>query len=118
MLLYIDDNKTVGDLQEKFNECFPYLKIEFYNMMHKWGKSSFKDNKIDPVSRVGSIRKNHNSGTLEIKSWYKTGKVEQDLRHDYGLYVQIFFLQNNEWIQSVSSDDVTLAQLNHSLLPG
>jgi hypothetical protein len=28
MLLEIDDNKTVGELEERFNECFPYLKRE------------------------------------------------------------------------------------------
>jgi hypothetical protein len=29
MILLITDNITVAGLQEKFNEFFPYLKIEF-----------------------------------------------------------------------------------------
>jgi hypothetical protein len=114
MLLYIDDNKTVGDLEDKFNECFQHLKIEFYDMKHRWGKSTLDEHKIEENRRIGEIRKNHNNGILEIKSYYKTGRVEQDFRHLYGLNVQIFFNSNNEWIQSVSSDDLTLGELNNA----
>jgi hypothetical protein len=114
MLLYIDDNKTVGDLQDKFNECFQHLKIEFYDMKHGWSKSTLDEHRIEENRRIGEIRKNHNSGILEIKSYYKTGRVEQDFRHHYGLNVQIYFYKNNEWIQTLSSDDLTLGELNKS----
>jgi hypothetical protein len=112
MILSIDDNKTISDLQDRFNECFPYLKIEFYDIRHKWRETSDKEYKISSDKKTGEIRKNHNSGIFEIKSWYKTGRVEQDFRHFFGLYVQIFFLENREWVQSVSTDDLTLKYLN------
>lgn len=35
MLLEIDDGKTLGDLQENFNESFPYLKIQFYDRKYR-----------------------------------------------------------------------------------
>jgi len=114
MLLVIDDNKTVADLQDKFNECFPYLKIEFYDARHKWQHGSFEAHKISTDRKIGDIRKNHNSGIFEIKSWFKTGLVEQEFRDLFGLYVQIFFLKNNQWVQSISADDLTLAHLNES----
>ena len=114
MLLSIDDNKTIGDLQDRFNECFPFLKIEFYDVRHKWQKISPSADVISLDKKIGEIRKNHNSGIFEIKSWYKTGKVEQDFRHLFGLYVQIFFIENGEWVQSVSADDLTLGYLNET----
>jgi len=114
MLLFIDDHKTVDDLQDRFNECFPYLKIEFYDIRHKWREISEKDDIISADRKIGDIRKNHNSGIYEIKSWYKTGRVEQDLRHLFGLYVQVFFLRDADWRQSVSADDYSLAQLNET----
>ncbi|WP_018617461.1 hypothetical protein [Segetibacter koreensis] len=112
MILSIDDNKTTSELQDKFNECFPFLKIEFYDVRHKWQESSFREHRIIADKKIGEIRKNHNSGALEIKSWYKTGKVEQDFRHFFGLFVQIFFLENGDWVESVSADDLSLAHLN------
>lgn len=114
MLLNIHDNKTIGDLQDKFNECFQHLSLEFYRQRHQWQKASSERDKISPDRKIAEIRTNHNSGILEIKSWYKTGRVEQELRDLFGLYVQIFFLRNNEWVQSVEADDLTLAHLNNA----
>jgi hypothetical protein len=117
MLLNIHDDMTVGDLQDKFNECFQHLKIEFYHSRHKWQKASSASNKINADRKIAEIRKNHNNGVFEIKSWYKTGRVEQELRELFGLYAQIFFLKNNEWVQSVSTDDLTLGHLNEAENP-
>lgn len=114
MLLNIYDNMTVGDLQDKFNECFQHLKIEFYHGRHQWQKASSDRDRIGPDRKIADIRTNHNIGTYDIKSWYKTGRVEQELRDLFGLYVQIFFNKNDEWIQSVSADDLTLAHLNEA----
>lgn len=114
MLLNIHDEMTVCDLQDKFNECFQHLKLEFYHGRHQWQKASSERDKISPNEKIAEIRTNHNSGVYEIKSWYKTGRVEQELRDLYGLYVQIFFRKNQEWVQSVSADDITLAHLNEA----
>lgn len=110
MLLHINDNKTIEDLQDRFNQCFPYLKLEFYNTPHRWLQQCEKSNLIDSSASVGAVRKKHFSGLLEIKSWYKTGRVEQDLRELFGLNVQIFRMHKNGWMQTSYSDDLTLKQ--------
>ena len=109
MLLEIDDTKTVADLQERFSLCFPYLKIELYKEPHHWQESSSPDSQLDPMSRIGDIRKNHDAGILEIKSWHKTGEVESLFRKLFGLNVQIFRLEKNAWKQSTNTDNLTLA---------
>ena len=112
MLLSVNDEKTVADLQDKFNECFPYLKIEFYNTRHQWQHASAEGHEVSGDKKIGDIRKNHDSGTFEIKSSYKTGRVEQDFRHQFGLFVQVFFIMDDVWVQSVATDDLTLRQLS------
>src|SRR4051812_29113640 len=112
MLLVINDSKTIADLQDKFNECFPNLRIEFYDIRHRWQQGSVEARKIDTDRRVGDIRKYHNYGVFDIKSWYKTGRVEQDLRNVFGLYAKIFFMKDHQWVQSVAADDLTLSFLN------
>jgi len=110
MLLHIDDHKRIEDLQEHFNECFPYLKMEFYKTPHKWLQECEKSNLIDSTVLIGSVRKKHFSGPLEIKSWDKTGKVEQDLSNLFGLNAQVFRMYKTGWIQTSYSDDLTLKQ--------
>ena len=112
MLLEIDDTKTIGDLQERFNLCFPNLKLEFYKRPHHWQQESAADLKINSKVLIASIRKNHNPGVLEIKSWHKTGEVEQYFKNLFGLNVQVFYRENQNWRQSVESDNKTLAMLS------
>lgn len=112
MLLEIDDTKTIGDLQERFNLCFPQLKIEFYHRPHHWQEDSAEVLKIDPRVLISSIRKMHDPGVLEIKSWHKTGEVEQNFKKLFGLHVQVFYHDNHHWKQSIHSDNKTLAMLS------
>jgi|SRR3954468_20175057 len=110
MQLSINDNKTLSEIQDKFNECFPHLKLEFYHKRHKQNYASLEEQRIKEDLKIGDIRKKHNRGILEIKSWDKTGDVEQRFQEVYGLYVQIFRLENGRWAQSVKTDELTLAE--------
>jgi len=110
MLLKIDDHKTIGELQDKFNECFPNLKLEFYAEAHKWKNATRSAHPIDAHTRIGDVRKKHDIGMLEIKSWYKTGKVEQDLHNLFGLNAQVFRWFYDSWIETSYSDVLTLQQ--------
>jgi len=110
MILLITDNITIADLQEKFTECFPKLKIEFYSHPHHWKESSVRGELIDSKKRIGEIRKEHKHGVLEIKSWYQTGRVEQDFKKLFGLNAQIFRKENGKWRQTIASDDLTLQE--------
>jgi hypothetical protein len=108
MLLEIDDHKTVQDLQEKFSECFPFLKIEFYDEGHKWHQGSDPAHKLNPKTPIAQIRMHHTHGILEIRSTFKTGRVEQDFKNQFGLHVQVFRCQKGAWIQSTGTDELTL----------
>ncbi len=110
MLLHISDSKTVEDLQDRFNDCFPYLKIEFYKEADSNLNGCDKSNLVNPHTFIGEIRKTAYSGTLDIKSWNKTAKVKLDLKDVFGLTVQIFRMHKNEWIPASYSDDLTLKQ--------
>lgn len=106
MFLYINDSKTVQDLQDRFSKCFPYLKLEFY----KPAEDRFKSNLIKPDAFIGEIRACSRSGIMDIKSWDKTSKVKQELKDLFGLNVQIFRMYHNQWIPATYSDDLTLRQ--------
>lgn len=112
MLLPIDDDRQISELQERFSNSFPWLKIEFYSHPHHWKEGTSESEIINPQRLTGDVRSNHAHGVLEIKSWYQTGRVEQDFKHLFGLNVQIFKLEDGKWKQTVSSDKLTLKQQN------
>ena len=110
MLLHISDSKTVEDLQDHFNKCFPYLKIEFYKETDIRVNACDKSNLVSPQTFIGKIRSNPCSGTMDIKSWDKTSKVKNDFKNIFGLNIQIFRLQNGEWLPTTYSNELTLRQ--------
>lgn len=115
MILHIDDNKTVSDLRDKFELCYPHLKLEFYNKAHNWQEATHSKYLVEGNCRIGDIRHQHNAGIYEIKSWFQTGKVEQEMKDLFGLNVQIFRQKEDLWIQTTKSDKLTLAQLNDKI---
>ncbi|MBD0276641.1 MAG: hypothetical protein ICV81_01565 [Flavisolibacter sp.] len=110
MILHIDDRQLIADLQDRFSDCFPFLKIEFYTKSHHW-KEGTPDEYLIPASRtIGSIRKIHYAGDMTIKSWYTTGEVEKAFKNTFGLNVQIFRNENGEWVQTSATDGYSLKQ--------
>lgn len=110
MILHIHDNKTISDLQDKFNECFPSLKIEFYDHAHHYKEGSPEAHQISTDRTIGSIRKKHEQGEFVIKSWQTVASVEKEFREKYGLNVQVFRKANDKWIQTSATDPLTLRQ--------
>lgn len=108
MLLYISDHKTVEDIQDRFNLCFPYLKMEFYKDGDALENS--KSNMVTSKTPIGELRKKAGPEILDIKSWDKTQRIKQELKETYGLNVQIFRLHKSEWIPTSYSDELTLKQ--------
>lgn len=109
MVLHIHDNLFISDLQEHFNNCFPYLKMEFYKRHPHPGRKNMERDLIQPYNRIGEIRNNDKEGELVIKSWDNIAKVKRELEA-FGLIVEIFRNENGEWVQSPKPNKLTLAQ--------
>lgn len=112
MIIYISDERTLQDINEKFREFFPYLRIDFFSGPHHWNEASPDSKKLDPIMRVGDVRKKHPHGPLEIKSWFRTGDLEQELREKFGLHIQVCRLIGTKWVQTVGTDKLTLGEQN------
>ena len=110
MILNINDNQFIIDLQERFSECFPYLKIEFYDKPCAGGKQQEEHALLPENLRISDCRRLHDPGLLDIKSYYKTGRVEPDFKEIFGLHVQIFRRETNRWIATTHTKNLTLQQ--------
>ncbi|MFL5786416.1 MAG: hypothetical protein ACJ748_00055 [Flavisolibacter sp.] len=109
MLLEIHNYKKIGDLQEEFNKCFPYLRLEFYHHVHK---NPPPTDKIESEVLIGDIRKNQETGTLSIKSGFKLEKLVHDFKKHFGLYVTLLRRHCDEWI-ACNEENYTLKELSN-----
>ena len=111
MLLYISDHKTVEELQDRFNDCFPNLRIEFYSEADDAKEKDFKkSNLVKSYERIGDIRIKSYTGVLDIKSWDKTSQIKKEFKEVFGLNIQLFRLYKDQWIPATYSDELTLKQ--------
>jgi hypothetical protein len=102
---------TIEEVQDRFNECFPSLTIEFYSVPHKRFQPSDSQYRYGNKVQIGTIRTNHRKGAMEIKSWYSVAQVEKELQQEYGLNAQIFRTSvSGQPIQTSSSDHLTLQE--------
>lgn len=110
MLLFINDYKRISDLQDKFNECFPFLNIGFYDDSGSEKQGGKSMTSIRYGMSVGAVSKKHNTGVLEVKSWDKTDEVEKKFFRLFGLRVRILRRQNKEWVPVKSNEHRTLRE--------
>src|SRR6476620_8462191 len=114
MIIEIDDNKTVGDIQERFNIGKQHLKLERYQHPHHCYEAASNKIPFPPDKMIGDIRKNHPHGELKIYSTFCTGDVEQEFRKHFNLNVQIFVQNGNGWLETTGTDRLTLKDLNEA----
>jgi hypothetical protein len=112
MIIQIHDSLPVSQVQERFSKCFPFLKIEFYTRPLGPGEASSENYLIHHSRKIGEIRDEANEGCLEIKSWFTAGHVEKDFRDLFGLNVQVFRKENDDWIQTTRTDCYSLYEQN------
>lgn len=112
VFLQIDDTMTVGEVQDRFNECFPFLTLRFYSKPHQLHEGSDKRYQYFDDMRLEDIRHRHVNGVLEIKSWDTTASIEKKMKEQFGLNIQVFRYDCiGCWIQTTLSDSLTLKQL-------
>ena len=110
--MVITDSKKLFDIKREFSEKFPYLKLEFYAKEHKEGEGSGADLKIDGDLTIGAVRVSHEEGDLSINGHLKVGTFERMFFEKYGLNVQVFRKSGSIWLQTIKTDDWTLAEQN------
>ena len=110
--MIITDSKKISQVQNEFNDKFPYLKLEFYSKAHAEGEGSRDKERIDSTKTVGEVRSIHNTGDLSINGHLKVSSLEQAFANDYGLNVQVFRRSGGIWLQTTSTDHWTLTEQN------
>lgn len=112
MELLINKNKKILSVQKEFQERFPFLKIEFYDSPHAEGEGSEKKNTLDSSGTLEESSKKFSEGNLHISPIMTATELEQAFEEKFGLSVQVFRKSGNIWLQTITTDELTLTELN------
>jgi len=113
MDIIIDDSNTLLEVQKKFSKHFLYLKLEFFGFETNDEKVFSKENMIKDLNKtIGEVRHHHLRGHVSINGQQKVSTLENHFRENFGINVQVFRKSGNAWLQTIATDDWTLAEQN------
>jgi len=115
--MIVNKQKSLKQIQEEFQNLFPFLKIEFYSGSHKKGEGSDQKKKLDNNLTVGEVsRHTGNESSITIDGSMKVSEFEKKFKDTLGLSVQVFRRSNNLWLQTTITDGWSLSKQNQNAI--
>jgi hypothetical protein len=112
MILDINGNTTIAHIQEKFEEYFPFLMLQFYYPKAKHAAAHTDLKKIRPEVQFRVFNSTLTETIIKFGPETKTGELEQEIVHKCGVPVHILRCQGDEWIPTFADDNLTLDEQN------
>ena len=113
MRLHIAPNRLISDIQNEFNNAFPFLKLEFFNNKH-YSSAGFSVNEmILRGKKIGESQTVITDGYIEVKESMKVNELEKIFRTQFSLAVQVFRKSGKIWLETTITDNWTLEQQNN-----
>lgn len=112
MEIVLTYQETVKDIRKQFSCIFPYLKLEFFTEPHVVGQGSQFRKMVPPSTLLGEITGILREGEITLKPEDRVQDVEQAFQRNFGLPVQVFRKQKDVWLETTSTDYLTLAEQN------
>jgi len=112
MKLKINDRKTIKIMQAEFNSMFPYLKLEVFSHSPQQEGGTAKKFMMEKYKTINECRAVHHNGELEIEPDMTTAALENKFSSSYGLSVQVFRKSGKVWLETTTTDHLTLSEQN------
>ena len=112
MKINISDSLTIKEIQDKFSNKYPYLKLEFFSKSHRIHAGSRKENMISTDTKIKDCRSQHHIGSLDIYPKTTVAQLEKQFQEIFGLFIQVFRKSGDVWIETTVTDDWTLEKQN------
>lgn len=112
MEIYISEEAIIANIQQDFQEVYPFLQLAFYEQPHAKGKCCPTEERISADTPIEDIRMMHTFGWIDISKNRTAAALEQDFKRLMGLNAQVLRRSGNMWVQTTRTDYWTLQQLN------
>lgn len=113
MEIQIRNSKSIRDVQQEFQQEFPFLKPMFFSKKHGAFKGSHSKFLISKTATtLGEIRDSDGEGRLILEDDMPVWQVERMFEEEFGLHVQIFRKSGGKWLETTVTDDLDLEAQN------
>ncbi|MCG9911815.1 MAG: hypothetical protein MH137_10990 [Flavobacteriales bacterium] len=112
MDIQITPDTLLSDIREEFRKRFPNLDIAFFSQPHTAGQGSHNEYKITGDVTAGEAGDPDKKGTLTVNGLSVVHEVEEGFKNSFGLYAQILRKSGDIWLQTITTDHKTLAEIN------
>lgn len=112
MKLQIDAETKIRDVQKKFTEVYPFLKVEFYKEPHAEKKVSALKDRISPDKIISEQVKSFKAESIDINRHRTVAALEKEFYEKLGVAMQVSRKSGNIWIETSKTDDKTLRTQN------
>ncbi len=112
MDIIITGEKTLKEINDAFHAKFPYLKLNFFSSAHESHEASSIWDTLNPEMKLSQVSRTVNPDHLSINGHLKVETLEQEFQRRYDIGMQVMRKQGDRWVQTISSDDWTLAEQN------
>lgn len=109
--MIINNNMKVAEVKDLFAELFSSLKIEFYKKSHTDHRGSAREEQLSDDMMMSELIGNTASVLISINPSMTVTELESAFELN-GLHVQVFRWSNDLWLQTISSDHLTLQEQN------
>lgn len=110
--LEISDDTKLAYIQQRFNQLFPFLWLEFYNKDADDSLPSTNKIKLVDGKTVGQIRAGHQIAIVTLFPEMSVADLENIFCQTLGVSIQVLRKSGNIWMETPQTDSWSLEQQN------
>ncbi len=114
MKIEIGSETSMKDVQEKFTEVYPYLKVDFYRRQHAEQELSAKKDMISSDKLFSQVGKSLIPKSIDISRHRTVAELENAIYEKFDIAMQVSRKSGDIWIQTSTTDHRTLEMQNQS----
>ena len=112
MTILITSDRLIKDVQEEFNNKFPFLKIEFFRKSYRFMPFKNKKDSLSNLLSFGKAYWKNNMGQMEITPLMTVKELENKCEEQFGILMQVYRKSGNVWLETSMTDNWTIKQQN------
>ena len=112
MELFLSSESTIREINKEFQKKFPFLKLEFYKQPSKTEQYRYWKEKFSGQVTLKETGSKLIPAIIKINPSDTVDELEQRLRNNYGLPVQVLRKSGDIWLETLQTNDFTLEKQN------
>jgi hypothetical protein len=112
MHLHLTKDSRIADIQQQFNVCYPYLKLQFSAQHIHVGATHVKRSLIPSDTLLRSITHMEFPCQIDIDQSMTVARLERCFEQKTGLHVQVFRSSGSLWLITTATDQWSLEKQN------